>query len=241
MSFVDHKRLRCARTYQRLVPANFNNTRVGVLHVRNHGELPELDRTEDGNTWLHRSCELQGIHHVALVAERNSEEFAFTDKIPMYLEALRTMDWEWVIIADSTDSVITRNPDEAVELLDYYGCEVLYSTTHWWDYDAFTMPEQEAFLRKHYGTCYLNSGVCLGRRDTLIELFERVLDYAAFEPWWVYAKKYRDRNGYMDWSPEQLAAFPKGCSDDQTIIRYLVKEFWPRIKIDNEFKLAEER
>jgi hypothetical protein len=241
MSLVDHKRQRCAKTYHTLEPKNYNNQQCILLHAKNSGELPEADRTFNDLTWLENSAELLGVNHECLIIDKTHENFAYTDKIPAYYEYLCNTDYEYALIADSTDSAIIANPDDGISLLEEYDCEVLYSTTHWWDYDAFTMPAQYKFNFERWGTTYINTGVCIGKTDTLRRLFKRVLDYAAFEPATYYAKTYRDTNGYVNWSPERLAAFPKGCSDDQTIIRYLVKEFWPAVKVDYKFKLAVER
>jgi hypothetical protein len=241
MSFIDHKRIRCARTYQTLKPAAHNNTKCILLHAKNAGPLAAADTTFNDKTWLENSAELLGVNHTCITINKSYQDFAYTDKIPAYYDFVCNTPYEYVLISDSTDSVITKNPDDAIELLSYYNCDVIYSTTHWWDYDAFTMPDRHQFNYSHYGTTYLNSGVCLGKTATLQKLFKRVLDYAAYEPASYYAKTYRDTNGYKNWSPEQLAAFPKNVSDDQTIIRYLIKEFWPMVKIDGKFLLAAER
>lgn len=241
MSLVDHKRQRCARTFKTLKANKYNNTKCILLHAKNSGSLPEADKTFNDKTWLENSAELLGVTHKCLIIDKPFNEFAYTDKIPAYYNFLCNTEYEYVLISDSTDAVITGNPDDGIALLDHYNCDVLYSTTHWWDYDYFTMPSQYKFNFKHYGKTYLNSGVCIGKTKTLINLFKRVLDYASFEPASYYTVNYRDRNGYVNWTEEQLAQFPKNCSDDQTIIRYLIKEFWPLVKIDNEFLLAAER
>lgn len=241
MSFIDHKRQRCVRTYNTLKPNNYNNTKCILLHAKNSGELSEQDKSFNDKTWLENSAELLGVNHECLIIDKSFHNFAYTDKIPAYYDFVCNTKYEYVLISDSTDAVVTGNPDDAIALLDHYGCDVLYSTTHWWDYDYFTMPEQYEFNFSKYGKTYLNSGVCIGKTETLKKLFKRVLDYAAFEPAAYYTVMYRDRNGYTDWSKEMLAQFPKHCSDDQTIIRYLLKEFWPLVKVDNEFLLAEER
>ncbi len=37
---------------------------------------------------------------------------------------------------------------------------------------------------------------------------------------------------------EHLPEFPKGCGCDQTILRYLHPQFYPRMKIDYQGRLA---
>jgi len=241
MSYIDHKRKRCTRTYNTLKPNNYNNTKCILLHAKNSGELPEIDRTFNDKTWLENSAELLGVNNECLIIDKSFDKFAYTDKIPAYYDFVCNTKYEYVLISDSTDAVVTDNPDDAIAILDYYDCDVLYSTTHWWDYDYFTMPAQYEFNFSKYGKTYLNSGVCIGKTETLKKLFKRVLDYAAFEPASYYAATYRDVNGYLKWPKDKLAQFPKHCSDDQTIIRYLLKEFWPLVKVDNKFLLAEER
>lgn len=240
MGVITHKRGRCAEAYKTLGPQSYNNTECVLLHVRNKGVLNPEDVTFNGKTWLENSAELLGINQVCILGNKSYIEFAYTDKIPLFLDYLKSTSYKYALVADSVDCVIHSNPDEAIKLLEYYDCEVLYSTTPWKDHDKFTMPEQSEFNNSKYNT-RLNSGVCIGKVSTLIELYSRVLDYAAFEPIIHYHPTYRKVNGYKNWTQEQLAAFPKGCSDDQTIIRYLLKEFWPKIKLDTEYRLAKQR
>lgn len=239
MAFISHKRGTCKHEFAKLKPAKLNNTRCILLHTKNAGPLMPADVTFNDKTWLENSCELLGINHECIIIDKPKEKFAYTDKIPTFLNYLKTCNYEYALIADSTDSVVLSNPDNAINLLDEYDCDILFSNTAHIDWDQYTMPDRAKFNNEKFGSrSYVNTGVCIGKTSTLIELYERVLEYAEYDPIWVYHPTYRKTNGYMNWTKEQQLNFPKGCSDDQTIIRYLIKDFWPKIKVDTQFKLA---
>lgn len=241
MSLVLHKRGECENAYSKLTEQNYDNTKCLLLHCKNSGQLNPEDVTFNDKTWLENSADLLGINHTCIVIDKPYTTFAYTDKIPYFLIHLKNMTHEYVLIADSVDCIINGNPDDAIELLNNYNCDILYSTTPWNDHDNFTMPERSKFNDKVFNNIKLNSGVCIGKVDTLVKLFERVLEYASYEPIRYYHPTYRKKNGYMQWTAEQLKNFPKGCSDDQTIIRYLVMEFYPRIQLDTKYKLTSRR
>jgi hypothetical protein len=104
------------------------------------------------------------------------------------------------------------------------------------------MPDRYDFNQSIYGHIKLNGGVCAGRVDCLIKLYERILEYAAYDtPIIKYISTYRRHNGYCQWTKHQLENFPKGVSCDQTILRYLLKEFYPSLKLDTKNLLAAAR
>ena len=238
---VHHQRRECEEYYSKLTPQNYNNTECVLLSVRNSGELNPSDVTFNDKTWLENSADLLGINHESILSPLTNKEFAYTSKPLHFYEFLKKSDYEYALISDSTDAVILKNPDHAVRLLDLYECEILYSVTEWPDHDSFTMPDIAEFTAELYGSFKLNAGVCIGRTKTLLKLMERVLEYAEYLPIRIFSDQYRKTNGYSNWTKDQLADFPKGVSSEQTIIRYLFKEYYPLIKLDNKILLAQKR
>lgn len=235
---IHHKRSDCKNKYGKLKEQKLHNTQCILLTVKNSGELTSVDKTFNDKTWLENSADKLGITYECLVSPLDKDTFAYTSKIPLFYDFLKTTPYEYVLISDATDAIITQSPDNAIKLLHEYDCDILYSVTHWSDHDSFTMPDVNKFTHSIYGSKKLNSGVCIGRTSKLLQLFERVLEYAEFIPAKEYHVKYRKTNGYKNWTKKQLKEFPKGVSCDQVIIRYLFKEFYPNLKLDINGKLA---
>lgn len=232
--FVWHGRGKgCVRHYAELVPSYYNNTKCIVVSAKNDGELPLNDKTFNDKTWLENSCELQGINHISLIMNTTSDTTAYVSKIKYFYNYLNSCNYEYVIVSDSTDCVIRKNPDDAIKLLDEYQCDILYGTSRFHDWVEFTMPERAAFNSKIYPTVSVNTGVCLARVDKLLPLYKRVLAYADDTiTTQEYYNTYRCNNGYKNWPNEKLNNFPMGVGCDQVIIKYLFKDFYPSLKLD---------
>jgi hypothetical protein len=231
--FVHHRRGECSSYYSKLIPKNYNNTNCIVVSAKNKGNLSKSDTTFNEKTWLENSCDLQGINHISLVMDTDHITTSFISKIKYVYEYLLKSDYEYTLVSDSTDCVILKNPDDAIKLLDEYDCDILYGAGACNDFESFTMPERDTFNKSVYGNVKFNGGVCIGKVETLIKLYERVLYYAddtlsAND----YQNKYRKVNGYKNWSDEKLKNFPMGVSCDQVIIKYLFMEFYPKLKLD---------
>lgn len=231
--FVHHRRGQCSDYYSKLKPNNYNNTECIVVHAKNKGKLNKPDSTFNDKTWLENSCELQGINHHVLIMDTDSNNTAYVSKIKYFFEYLTECTYDYALISDSTDCIILKNPDEAIKLLSDYDCDILYGVGKCNDYESFTMPERDKFNRSIYGGKKLNSGVCIGRVNKLLELYEQVLNYADYSvSTKTYFNTYRKVNGYKNWNKSQLENFPKGVSCDQVIIKYLIKDFYPALKLD---------
>jgi hypothetical protein len=240
--FVHHRRGECSSYYSKLIPKNYNNTNCIVLSAKNKGELKKGDKTFNDKTWLENSCDLQGINHVSLTMDTIAEETAYVAKIKYFYDYLLNCDYEYVMVSDSTDCVILKNPDDAISLLDEYKCDILYGVGTCNNWESFTMPERASFNKTIYGDIKLNSGVCIGKVDTLIKLYERVLYYADDTlPARDYWLQYTANNGFKNWSTEKLNQFPMGVAGDQLIIKYLIKEFHPHLKLDVNGLLTNKR
>ena len=232
--FVWHGRgSKCVEHYKSLSNKSYNNTKCIVVSAKNKGELSPKDKTFNDKTWLENYCDLLGINHISLIMDTDYHNTAYVSKIKYFYEYLLNCQYEYALVSDSTDCVIVKNPDDAISLLDKYECDILYGTSRFHDWVDFTMPERANFCVKLYKNVSVNTGVCLARVDTLLKLYERVLEYAddtisASD----YHKIYRSNNGYRNWSKEQLSQFPKGVGCDQVIIKYLFRDFYPKLKLD---------
>ena len=240
--FIHHRRGVCHTNYSKLKPNNYNNQKCIVLGAKNKGELSHDDITFNDKTWLENSCDLQGINHISLTMDTVAEETAYVSKIKYFYDYLLNCDYEYVMVSDSTDCIIFKNPDEAISLLDEYKCDILYGVSRFHDWVDFTMPERDTFNKSINGQYSANTGVCIAKTSELLKLYKRVLEYADFNVSWLdYFKIYRSTNGYAKWSKEQLSAFPKGVSCDQVIIKYLFKDFYPKLKLDTLGLLTNKR
>jgi len=240
--YIHHRRGNCASHYSNLISKNYNNTKCIVLSAKNKGELKKGDKTFNDKTWLENSCDLQGINHMSLTMDTIAEETAYVSKIKYFYNYLLDCDYEYVMVSDSTDCVILKNPDDAISLLDEYKCDILYGVGNCNDFESFTMSDQATFNKNLYGNTRINTGVCIARVGVLINLYKRVIEYmdesvSADE----YREQYRKNNGYSNWSAEKLNEFPHGVSCDQVIIKYLIKEFHPHLKLDVNGLLTNKR
>lgn len=242
---IDHNRSKCTSNYKYLTdlgPIKINNTKCIVLGVKHTGPLKDHDRTFNENTWLENSADLLGIKYSIAQSVKTLENFAFTDKLPLVYELLKQTTYEYAIIADTVDSIIVNDPDLIINILSHYDSDILCSTTSWVAYDYFTMPDRHKFIQSIYGNnLFLNSGVIAGKVSSLIKLYERTLEYAAYEPINNWNQMYNKCNGYINWNEKQLKAFPAGVSCDQSIFRYLFQEFYPSMKLDVDYLLSARR
>ena len=240
--FVHHRRGECKLYYSKLSPKNYDNKKCIVVSARNKGELKDGDKTFNDKTWLENSCDLQGVNHVSLTMNTTSDKTAYASKIKYFYDYLVNCDYEYAMVSDATDCILLKNPDDAPKLLDEYDCDILYGVGKCNDWESFTMPDRDVFNKTLYGNIKLNSGVCIARTSTLLELYKRVIHYMDDSiPAQTYREVYRKRNGYKNWSNEQLLEFPNGVGCDQVIIKYLIKDFYPKFKLDIDGKLTNKR
>lgn len=96
-------------------------------------------------------------------------------KLPLILDYLRAGKSKYVMCCDSSDVVIFRNPDRAVDKLR---CKMLFNAEilHWpHDHSSFDFETRVGIPPFRY----LNAGVWVGERDFCITFFERCVQEAA--------------------------------------------------------------
>lgn len=162
-----------------------------------------------------------------------------THKILGLLDVMRRKPrTEYILYSDSDDAVLRNDPQFAIDLLDEYDCDMLFSSS----YSNRTykyMPEVERWLdtvspAESPGGRYLCAGVFMGRWDFVQTVLEEATQYIC--------------DGDVDDAPRVLERhrgmvqntdrFPFGVDNDQTLFRYLHPQFHPRIRVDTQSRLA---
>ena len=86
-----------------------------------------------------------------------------------------------------------------------------------------------------YGERYLNAGVFVGKTSFLREVMEAAMEYVTEDA--ISRREYEEML-QKEGARENLPPFPKGMRSDQLILRYLHRQFYPRMKIDYKNRLA---
>lgn len=153
---------------------------------------------------------------------------------------------EYLLYFDSNDALLMGPPERAIELLHQSECDVLMTNTKS-NRDFQFMPEAGAFAERiaEEAGCgglrdrYLNAGVFVGRSDALLEVFEAVLaevdvdDLASYGKLSTFWSKVAASN-----DPVAELEFPGRFDSDQSRIRRIHPQFYPRMKVDYASRLA---
>lgn len=105
-----------------------------------------------------------------------------TKKIESILNDLNEIKTEYVLILDGRDTIITHNLDDTfIEKFESLGKPIIYNGT------PFAFPEEEIESLYDLLACknrnkFLNAGVCIGKRDALIEFYNYVLEEKKLDP-----------------------------------------------------------
>ncbi len=102
------------------------------------------------------------------------------------------------------------------------------------------MPEMKEWTdriakKSGYGERYLNAGVYVAKTSFLREVMDTAMEYVTEDT--ISRQEYRELLQKED-SRENSPPFPKGIGFDQVILRYLHRQFYPRMKIDYKNRLA---
>ena len=146
---------------------------------------------------------------------------------------------EYILFFDSVDAVLRDEPEKAIRYLQEEGCDLLFSSTlHRGGYEY--MPEMKEWTDRiakesGYGERYLNSGIYVAKTSFLREVMDTAMEYLTEDA--ISQQEYTELL-QKEGSREDLPPFPKGMRCDQTILRYLHRQFYPRMKIDYKNRLA---
>lgn len=145
----------------------------------------------------------------------------------------------YVMYCDADDCILRNDPQLALDLLEEYGCRLLFSGTAS-TFQNRLMPEIGHWLELHPpegagSRRYLNAGVWLGEWDFVVEFLREAAIYVSGEA--VSPQELIDRldEGTLSEVPR---SFPTGVSSDQTIFRYMQPRFHPELRVDHSGRLA---
>lgn len=215
-------------------------------HVKGKLECPSeiqivLIHNYDKMSLAEKSLRYVGINNYTVLKPeingpwRNAEKLVILKK---FLES-KTSGSKYILYLDSSDVILRDEPRKALTYLREQKCDLLFSKT------AFSagyecMREVEAWtsnVAEKYGhsSSHLNSGVYIGTVDFLLEVLDSALEFVTNND--LTPKESWDllQHGRLC---EHLPDFPKAVGSDQMIMRYLYRQFYPRMKIDYPGKLA---
>jgi hypothetical protein len=196
-----------------------------------------------GKTIMEQSLEYIGILDYTVLRVKPSGRWHGTIRSTTILDYLKSgaCRTEYILFSDSDDAIIRDDPAIAIDLLASNDCEMLISNT---SHDEYTgMPEAAQFalnIARHNGcnakqrNIHLNAGVYVARTAFLREVFEAMMAYVT--PADLPRKTLA---GLTDAQAHAiLPDFPRGIGNDQLLMRFLHSQFYPRMKIDYENRLA---
>jgi len=176
-------------------------------------------------------------------------------KILSYIK--KAEDKEYVLCMDPTDCLFIDSPHNILNnFLTKFDCDILFNSTTYfscapasvfapcsrggyrWDLLGKEALEYHELKHHKFGAFkHINGGLCIGKRESVIELYERLVSYEfnsrgeRVEP--------ADPSAWLK-DPE----FPYGCADDQQTLRFIEHEYYPehpisgtRMRIDGRNEL----
>ena len=146
---------------------------------------------------------------------------------------------EYILFFDSVDAVLRDEPEKAIRYLQEEGCDLLFSSTSY-NGGYKSIPEMKEWTDRiakesGYGERYLNCGVYVAKTSFLREVMDAAMEYITED---AISRGEHEELLQKEGSLEKLPPFPKGVWSDQVILRYLHRQFYPRMKIDYKNRLA---
>ncbi len=131
---------------------------------------------------------------------------------------------------DAIDVIFIDNPTKVIDIFESFDCDALFMSTSSLDgYNCMPEVYNKILQINNSNGRYLNSGVYIGKTSFIKEVIESAISYA--HPPGVTMDEYRD---YLNSHPID---YPKG-SQDQDIFRFLEPQFYPRLRVDYDNKMA---
>lgn len=197
-----------------------------------------LAHNRESHTILERSLIKAGIFDYEVARIDPNLKWRHVLKVLALYELLKNMKkkTEYVLYIDSDDAVIRDNPVKSVEILKQQDCEILFSISKW--AKGYHRNKESKHWAKKLAMdsgkpgYFLNSGVYVGRRESVIELYEAMIPYIPNSSENYYPETF---DCVLSKKPVRL---PKDKDSDQRLFRYLHPRFHPRLKLDFDHKLA---
>jgi hypothetical protein len=133
----------------------------------------------------------------------------------------------YVLYCDADDVVLQKSPQDILDLFLRSDSEILYCSTDFLP-GYLNMPDRFQWAEQLHPGRYVNSGGFIGLRDTAIDVYREVCKYVFDDDILGNA----DSQRCYQQEPEFLDGFPKGVGCDQTILRFIEPDFYPRMKLD---------
>lgn len=202
-----------------------------ILLVHNH----------EYETLMEKSLRYVGIENYIVLRPTLNGPWIQTVKVRAILNYLKSgaCKTEYLLYCDSNDAVLRDDPSKTIRYLEEENCELLFSKTKSrkvYDYLPHVKDWTDHVAKEHGSPgWYINAGVFVARTSFLSEVLEAVMAYITDDDLPDKVLDQLIRNGDFK---KRLPEFPKGCGSDQTILRYLHPQFYPRMKIDYQGRLA---
>jgi len=173
-----------------------------------------------------RSLDFLGIDDYVVLSEQFEGPWRHTLKIQWIVNYLRAgrCKTKYLLYCDARDSILRVDPQIVLDLFLERNVSLLFNATMSKKAYYFGMPSMLEWARTvapRLGR-YLNSGAFIGKTDFVQKVYERAMDYVDPNQY-IVAGDVKRLNQFLE--------FPKGM-DDQTIFRYLQREFHPAMSID---------
>ncbi len=190
---------------------------------------------------MEKSLRYVGIENFVVLKVESHIQWSNTLKIKelkKFLDSDRCKT-EYILFFDSDDAVLRNEPEKAIRYLQEEDCDFLLSSTAYKKGYEF-MPEMKEWTdliakKNGYGQRYLNAGVFVVKTSFLREVVDSAMEYVTEDN--LSRQEYRELLQKGD-PCENLPPFPEGMGSDQMILRYLHRQFYPRMKIDYKNRLA---
>jgi len=181
----------------RLVHGEFSSTIV---------DCPSFDvitwSTTNGETTVEKS--LRSIGCNVTVLRKPKETWSNIDKVFLTVDFARQSSADYIIGLDAFDVILTEHPSHIVKrFVDGFDCDLLFNASNGtWPKGVKAMKEADDFELEFAGkNRHLNAGCWIGKREYVIEFFEKV---KRVERDIIFATRYRG----TEQTSVKLAAFP---------------------------------
>ena len=220
---------------QRLQPDCFILPKnLTIVTCRNEGSMEDriidhLKGYEDVSI-LEQNLEYLGVELKVLRDDRLPWRNTFKfDLLNRYLKSGECKT-EYFMCVDAIDVIFIDNPTKVIDIFESFDCDALFMSTSSLDgYNCMPEVYNKILQINNSNGRYLNSGVYIGKTSFIKEVIESAISYA--HPPGVTMDEYRD---YLNSNPID---YPKG-SQDQDIFRFLEPQFYPRLRVDYDNKMA---
>ena len=195
-----------------------------ILTCHNYGEKPLFELNMD----------YLGIMGYVVLRWPREKPFRTAHRLKLVRDYLRSgaNKTDFVLFCDARDVIFSDDPMKVIDVLENGNCDLLFCSTMFKGGWA-CMPEVFAWTQtvvKKRGR-YLNAGTYVGEWDFTLEVLERAMYFLTDDS---LTAEEHNATGYginTDDLCKGLPDFPMGATD-QHILRYIHREFWPRMDVD---------